>query len=564
MRKILNLLPILKISDNNFTSILSSLVFGLIIFITIIPNIVQSQTTIRESVTSHGITWQFSESVEVGQFVNGDYYVVGPVTVVSISPLPGNGRNGSVVNVPISQNRSGFDDRTSNGRYDPTLSAQLPINLESGDALVSSISVETFGALPRPFRPGDSSLSPVQSVSVLTCLNQAVSSDAFRPSYCDRSHRLYYANNLRRDLLPSLTRVQNTPDLNRYADAFERPWLEVCFFSFDAAAEYQAQYAREEGRVAGIVTLLLMLDFTEEEKERLLINYVQHGIDLWGIVRAGYPGWQAHGGHGSGRKWPIIFAGILLNDSEMRSPTITYPNVKFGEDMQTMYANGWTGTNVVYGGHMGPDGDEVQQGWGPYEHLHPSQWTSNIGENYRRCCTSIAWVGQALAARLMGAREYWNHNAFFEYVDRWMTEDDSEHVVEILNSFGEDYSASWQRQGQTWDTFVNEMWDTYRTTISSTSDKKQFVPPNKYELNQNYPNPFNPSTKIRYSLKNKEIVNIEVYNALGQKIETLINSQMAAGQYEIEFNTKNLPGGIYFYRIRAGEFQDVRKMVLLK
>jgi hypothetical protein len=129
--------------------------------------------------------------------------------------------------------------------------------------------------------------------------------------------------------------------------------------------------------------------------------------------------------------------------------------------MQTMYDSCWTGANVVYGGHIGPDGNDYKPGWGPYEHLHPSQWVNPIGENYRRCCTSIAWVGIALAVRIMGAQELWNHDAFFDYVDRWMSEDDSFHVIEILNATGWDYSAGWKRQGKTWDPFVNEMWAEY-------------------------------------------------------------------------------------------------------
>jgi hypothetical protein len=309
---------------------------------------------------------------------------------------------------------------------------------------------------------------------------------------------------------------------------------------------------------------MLMLNFTDEEKEKLLMSFVQYGIDLWGIVKAGHPGWHAHGGHGHGRKWPIVFAGMLLDDSEMASPTKTYPNVNFSEDMQTMYDDCWTGANVVYAGHMGVDGNETREGWGPYEHLHPSEWPGRTGEAYRRCCTSIAWIGQALAGRLIGAEPYWNHNAFFDYADRWMTEDDTEYVAEILSSFGENFSASWQRQGQAWDSFVNEMWATYRNTISSTKDVKNAESPDEYRLNQNYPNPFNPSTKIKFSLSDEELVNLEVYNALGQKIETLLNKPMAAGLHEVEFNKDNLPGGIYFYRIRAGKFEDVRKMVLLK
>lgn len=86
----------------------------------------------------------------------------------------------------------------------------------------------------------------------------------------------------------------------------------------------------------------------------------------------------------------------------------------------------------------------------------------------------------------------------------------------------------------------------------------------KYSLKQNYPNPFNPLTKIKYSLPKAEKVKIEVFNTLGQKIETLLNKRIPAGNYEIEFNAQNLPSGVYMYRIKAGEFHDVKKMMLLR
>jgi len=86
----------------------------------------------------------------------------------------------------------------------------------------------------------------------------------------------------------------------------------------------------------------------------------------------------------------------------------------------------------------------------------------------------------------------------------------------------------------------------------------------EFKLSQNYPNPFNPSTKISFALPNQEHVTLEVYNPLGQKIETLLNKPVVAGNHQIEFNSKNLTSGIYFYRIEAGEFQQVKKMVLLK
>ncbi len=101
-----------------------------------------------------------------------------------------------------------------------------------------------------------------------------------------------------------------------------------------------------------MATLLLMLDYSGGEKEPLLDNVVQYGIDLWGIARAGYYGWQAFGGHGTGRKWPIVFAGIMLGDPAMETPDRTYP-ASGSAGHAAMYDNGWTGAGVVYAGHQG-------------------------------------------------------------------------------------------------------------------------------------------------------------------------------------------------------------------
>jgi hypothetical protein len=83
-------------------------------------------------------------------------------------------------------------------------------------------------------------------------------------------------------------------------------------------------------------------------------------------------------------------------------------------------------------------------------------------------------------------------------------------------------------------------------------------------LYQNHPNPFNPSTKIKFTLPKPQNVNIEVYNTIGQRVETILNQHIKAGYHEVEFNAENLSSGVYFYRIEAGEFQDVKKMVLIK
>ena len=87
----------------------------------------------------------------------------------------------------------------------------------------------------------------------------------------------------------------------------------------------------------------------------------------------------------------------------------------------------------------------------------------NTSESYRRCCTSVGWVAQALALHLLKAEKAWAHDAFFDYVDRWMYEDDAGFVQTVRDATGHDFSADWARQGQAWDAFVNEMWAKHRT-----------------------------------------------------------------------------------------------------
>jgi hypothetical protein len=111
-------------------------------------------------------------------------------------------------------------------------------------------------------------------------------------------------------------------------------------------------------------------------------------------------------------------------------------------------------------------------GWGPYEHRPPTEWQDgqNTSEAYRRCCTSVGWVAQALALGLMRAERDWGHDAFFDYVDRWMFEDDAEFVKTIRDATGKDHDKDWARQGQAWDTFVNDMWAKHRPTFPARID----------------------------------------------------------------------------------------------
>ncbi len=86
----------------------------------------------------------------------------------------------------------------------------------------------------------------------------------------------------------------------------------------------------------------------------------------------------------------------------------------------------------------------------------------------------------------------------------------------------------------------------------------------QYEIGQNYPNPFNPSTIINYEIPKSSLVTLKVYDVLGREVATLVNEEKQAGRYNVTFNASKYSSGVYFYRITAGDFSQIKKMVLLK
>ena len=88
--------------------------------------------------------------------------------------------------------------------------------------------------------------------------------------------------------------------------------------------------------------------------------------------------------------------------------------------------------------------------------------------------------------------------------------------------------------------------------------------PDNYALHQNYPNPFNPITKIRFELPSAGVTTLKIFNILGKEVATLFNNKLSPGSYEYEWNAGNLPSGVYFYKLIANDFTDVKKMLLLK
>lgn len=441
------------------------------------------------SVSQYGITWRFDAPVEAGRFVNGDWWVVGPVTVVSVTPAPGPApagekfdavkgvwgdtsqrddkrmRNGSMV-VAAAGGRHGYDSRSQS--FDPKLSAVFPLRLEPHQSLISTIShpalpVDNFAAAIM-WRSEKKVSALLKAAAILTVLPEPPPADAFRPAYVGGAPRkLYRAASLRRERLlrlpaPAVEARAYAPDytlripeqweqMERY---FERPWLEHLTSWHQQQlnpTENQPCYGREHGRLVSMASLLLLLDVPPERKERLLIGLVQYGLDISALAQQGVS-WNWGGGHTSGRKWPMVFASLMLDDPDIRAAPET---VAFHEDAQTYYGAGWFGQTALY--WMVQHHGQRDR----YEERPPETWQKwdKSSEAYRVCCNAVAWVGTALAARLMGAVPAWGHDAFFDYCDRWMRLDDP---------YAAD-RAPHKRPAQetkTFDPFVDAMWRTYR------------------------------------------------------------------------------------------------------
>jgi hypothetical protein len=483
----------------------------------------------KKSLTQYGITWTFDKEMPVGQFITGDFYVVGEARVVMIDPKPLFGkevtepelnvskgvvleseyadkraRHGSMVNPPKLSREdtpcAGFDSRLTQGRYDPSLFAHLPISLRPGDALISSISRRN----DEISNPGSGWVDPVLASAVLTCLAAPQPADAFRPSLCDCANsEIYLARNLKRDLLSNLPRLPSMPrTLDRYARVFQRPWQQICDYGKSCPLANMPNYGQRINEVEGEATLLLNMDYPPEQKERVIIGLAQVGIDFWGQSRLNYS-WIADGAHHQGRKWPIVFAGIMLGDEKMQWPKKLYPKGRFEEDDQTamcpftyrgkVYEKTWTGTKALFVGHSPADIDSDAEldrlwkaGWGPTDLFHPKDWPvpgkTPASEGYRMSNASPAWVGLALAIRIMHQEPAWHHDAFFPYVDRWMTEDDTDQVNATKEAGIDDRTkrkfGEWSRQGNISNQpkWVGEMWAKYRNNIP-VGPKGEKTPP---------------------------------------------------------------------------------------
>lgn len=284
-------------------------------------------------ISQHGITWYFDKAYEYGQFVNGDWWVVGPVAIVDIDPasIDEGGRvlNGSMINpLPATHQMQGFDSTfhsLTGEYYDPDLNVGLgitsisPLMLMPGESLVSSLSNPAAAVKPQ-----------LDSVCVLTCVAQRPASGSFRPPYAGDS-KDYHFNISTVDanaaLLKNFDPVADTPDITAVTSQFDYLWLDHMPSNVDEYIHHSHMptYGNYLSQEISTAAMMLHLRFDADDaasyqiKRSLLIRFIQYGIDTYGILQL--PGgnglYWSNGGHAPGRPFPVIFAGVMLNHNGM-------------------------------------------------------------------------------------------------------------------------------------------------------------------------------------------------------------------------------------------------------
>ena len=433
----------------------------------------------ERSLSQNGITWTFAADHKVGTYCTGEYWIIGPVKIVSITnslnaagfEVP-RGRNGSMINpnpAPPVGGRQGFTSNLQN--YDESLNAALPggnpicaenpLALSPSQTLISTVSwlyrsKDDF----EPGSPAFNGLIPrpaLRSAALLTCVSEAPATGSFRPPYCgsDKTAK-FKKSDMKLSVLKNLDPVDPLPSVEEMGKAMSRTWIDhVCGWmgGFTHPSEHMPNYGRDMAHLVGKLGLLLNLDFSklpgEPSKEKLAINMVQFGIDLAGIADAG-GGWPADGGHGYCRKLPILMAGALLNNQHMSN--VGQWKTRFQENEQTFYVTRET-VDISHSPTWRPDKRSAHI---PYdaEHIGMPEWgirhTEKPESDNREWQTVYRDINGsanpmfALTVHIMGLEHQWNHNAFFDYADRYMsiTEGGHKHSVNKIPLFGK---AMWDR-----------------------------------------------------------------------------------------------------------------------
>lgn len=366
------------------------------------------------SVSQNGVTWYFKGDKTVGRFVNGEWWVVGPVTITSITPVdpsPGDATDihGSMVNP--TKDQQGLDSRSKGDRYVESLNVarRLPIILQPGSSLMSGISHVAYDE------------GYLSKVAVLSVLASAPPEGSFRPPWYGSNKPMFHESELDYSVLRKLAPTPASPTPASLTNGDTKHVL-IDLFTGGASAntEFKANtltphYGREISKATNKAVLTLQLNYSDAEKRDLLVEVVQRGIDVYGSLLGGYV-FTPDGGHNHGRKLAMFVAAKALGNADMLARCNAAAHPVFQEDQQHAFVTAaWSNY---------PASSIGKPEWAAQAFVRldrPSPEWENSGYRF---INGQANLGVVLAVTLMGGRAEWNHEAMFRYIIEryWPTE----------------------------------------------------------------------------------------------------------------------------------------------
>lgn len=405
-------------------------------------------------VSKDGITWSFESERPAGQYANGDWWVIGPVTITEITPeskeVEGRIVHGSMVD-PFGQ-VNGWDSGTGGPYpgYDASLNVAPsqtgePLYLEEGTVVSAESSFEETSGSARGI---------IQRFGLLTVVAEEPPANAFRPApYKSDTSARWTEEMLNYDVLADIDRQSvNAPSLDEVSASVEGFWNDHVGTAMGyrqqslTAREFQASYGRDIGHASAYALLSLHLNYTDREKRDLLIQMVQKGIDVYGAQSLGAD-WRHNGGHYGMQKARMVLAAMVLGDDEIQAAANAEEHFVHGVDQQTFYVSEEdiqrTSTNdkdpqSTSGNECGRSGASLYEPedrgiaeWGRSHHYSPGRFDCREwGASYRRV-TGGSYFGNVVAMNLLdGAEDVWNHPPLFDYMDRYYDEEKSRNRID--------------------------------------------------------------------------------------------------------------------------------------
>ncbi len=388
------------------------------------------------SVSQHGVTWKWNEDRTTGQYCNGDWWVIGPVTITAITPASATIDetlssgvkvkriiNGTMTNPwPMNQ---GWDNATNqNGAanvYAPYNSSLNVAPSITGRALSCPAGTSVVSSISKAGLPKSTSNTQIERLSILTVVASAPAAGSFRPPPVGSDKTSYWKKSqLNYGVLRSLAPVSGTPSLSSLESSFAIPWTAL---HHTAACQSMSpaqmpNYGRDQAQLVGDAMLSLHLNHTNAQKEKLFIRMVQYGIDIHGTVKAGAL-FMDNGGLNPGRKAPLVLAAVALNETELKKSANAAQTFKFAEDRQTFVVQQSDVGRVMYTADGRPRETYRQEHvglpeWGEQHISTPNRDASNWNAFYRH--TNAPLFGNVLATALLaGGRATWNWEPCFNY-----------------------------------------------------------------------------------------------------------------------------------------------------